>query len=95
MSAERKCLQCGESQAAIRASQQAKDPIYCGSVDYFGECEWEADRHRFRAWTDRELIDVWCVLPEHVDKYRRITNAYEISDAHRTWVPVNENGSER
>ncbi|RLP70883.1 hypothetical protein D9V30_00150 [Mycetocola reblochoni] len=54
---ERDCLQCGESQAAIRASQSARDPIFCGAVDYFGECEWEQERHRFRDWSDKKLIE--------------------------------------
>ena len=77
---ERQCLQCGESQAAIRASQRAKEPIHCAAVDYFGECLWEAERHRFRDWSDKELIEGWKVKPDAVDKYRRITNAYEIAD---------------
>ncbi|SJN20813.1 hypothetical protein FM119_02455 [Mycetocola reblochoni REB411] len=43
-------------------------------MDYFGECEWEQERHRFRDWSDKELIEGWKVQPEHVDKYRRIMN---------------------
>lgn len=84
MSVERFCLQCNESEAAIKASQRTKDPIYCGAVDCFGECSWEADRHRFRDWTDKELIEGWHVMPEHVDKYRRIMSGYEIANEHRT-----------
>ncbi|SJN33997.1 hypothetical protein FM119_08700 [Mycetocola reblochoni REB411] len=52
-------------------------------MDYFGECEWEQERHRFRDWSDKELIEGWKVQPEHVDKYRRIMNGYEIADEHR------------
>lgn len=74
------CLQCGVSREVIRASQQIKDPIYCGAVDYFGECLWEAEKHRFRDWTDKELVEGWKVKPEAVDKYRRITSSYEIAD---------------
>lgn len=81
---DRDCLQCGESQAAIRHSQSIGDPIYCGAVDYFGECVWELPRHRFRDWSDKELIEGWRVLPEHVDKYRRCRYGYDIDPAHRT-----------
>jgi hypothetical protein len=42
-----KCLACGESQAAIRASQRTNEPIFCAAVDYFGECDWTRDRHIF------------------------------------------------
>jgi hypothetical protein len=80
---DRKCLQCNESEAAIKASQRRRDPIFCGAVDYFGEVEWDLPHHRFREWTDRELVEGWRVLPDHVDKYRRIQNAYEIDPSHR------------
>lgn len=76
------CLQCGESQAAIRSSQQRRDPIYCAAVDYFGECLWEADRHRFRPWTDGELWNMG-ILPAYMDRYRRIMSLYEVQDSHR------------
>ena len=90
------CLQCGESRDAIRASQSSGSPLYCGAVDYFGECEWEADLHRFRDWSDRELIEGWRVLPEHVDLYRRIMSAYEIDEAHRApFDTTNETGEDR
>lgn len=83
MTDERRCLQCNESQGAIRASQREGDPIYCAAVDYEGDVLWEMPQHRFRDWTDRELIDVWRVLPEHVNLYRRILSAYDIADEHR------------
>ena len=79
----RTCLQCGESEAAVRLSQQRRDPIFCASVDYWGETEWEMPRHRFRPWSDRELIESWGVLPRFVDRYRRIRSAWEISPEHR------------
>lgn len=42
------CYLCNESKEAIKYSQRnTKSPIYCGAVDYFGECLWEADRHVF------------------------------------------------
>ena len=46
------CVQCGESEAAIKASQSkgGQDQLYCATVDYFGECEAEWDRHRFTTW---------------------------------------------
>jgi len=50
------CVQCGESKAAIKESQRRRDPIYCGAVDYDGECIWEADRHRF-IWTTRDIAE--------------------------------------
>ena len=81
---DRSCLQCGEPEAAIKASQSTADPIFCGAEDHFGECEWEAERHRFRDWSDKELANGWMVRPEHFDKYRRITTSYEIADGHRT-----------
>lgn len=80
---ERTCLQCGESEGAVRASQRARDPIYCAAVDYFGEVEWECDRHRFRDWSNRELIEGWRIKPEHVERYRRIMTGWEIDFAHR------------
>ena len=80
---ERMCLQCNESEAAIRASQRRRDPIFCGAVDYFGECLWEADRHRFRDWSDRELAE-WGVLPEFYDQHRRMLSLYDVPENHRT-----------
>lgn len=47
------CVQCGESKAKVRASQQAKDPIYCGTVDLLGESAAAWDRHRFR-WSAKD-----------------------------------------
>ena len=78
------CLQCGESQDAIKASQSTPDPIFCGGVDGFGEAEWDAERHRFRDWTDRELIQGWRIKPEHTARYRRIVSVWEIDPAHRS-----------
>ena len=76
------CLQCGESQGAIRQSQRNKDPIYCGSVDCFGESIWDAPRHRFRDWKDYELDAMW-VLPEFFHLYRRVSNIYSIASGHQ------------
>lgn len=47
---DRFCLQCGETEAAIKSSQSTPDPIFCGAVDYFGECELctEAETDDFR-----------------------------------------------
>lgn len=47
------CIQCGESKAAVRESQRRKDPIYCATVDYWGECMEDWDRHRF-VWTAKD-----------------------------------------
>ncbi|WP_349862647.1 hypothetical protein [Leifsonia sp. WHRI 6310E] len=80
--ADRFCLQCNESEGAIRESQRRRDPIYCGAVDYFGEVEWDLPRHRFRDRSDRELVGLH-VLPEHFDEYRRLLSPWEINDAHR------------
>ena len=45
------CFNCGEDKAAIRHSQQIKDPIYCVTGSEVAEMGWEADqeydRHRF------------------------------------------------
>lgn len=79
---ERLCLQCNESEAAIRASQRAGDPLYCAIVDYFGECEVEFPRHRFRDNTDAEL-SAWGILPRYWHKYRRTSSGWEIQDQHR------------
>lgn len=46
------CYFCRESKAAIKYSQSTGDPIFCAEVDYFGECQWERDRHRFVVTTD-------------------------------------------
>lgn len=77
------CLQCGESRDAVRASQGTPNPIFCADVDYFGEVEWEMERHRFRDWTDRELVESFWVAPEYTHLYRRITSGYEIAANHR------------
>lgn len=52
------CYLCNESKAAIKYSQSIKDPIYCGAVDYFGEVEWEADRHVFVVDEKKYLADI-------------------------------------
>ena len=89
------CLQCNESRDAIRASQSRGDPLHCAGIDYFGEVEWDAERHRFRDWTDRELIEGWRILPEHVGLYRRILSAYEIEKAHRAPFTTNESEDDK
>lgn len=81
------CIQCGEYQDAIVASQRTSNPIFCGAVDYFGELEWDLPRHRFRDWTDKELTDGWQIKPEFVGLYRRIWSAYDIADEHRS-IPL-------
>ncbi len=77
------CLYCGESRGAIRASQRSQSPIFCGAVDYFGEVEWERDRHRFRSWSDQELYSVFHVKFEFADLYRRVLSPWEISKDHQ------------
>lgn len=67
---DRYCLQCGESEAAIKRTQRDGDPIYCAIVDYFGECSTDWARHRFADRTDKELDQIG-VLPELRDQYRR------------------------
>lgn len=76
------CLYCEESQEAVRSSQRNRDPIYCAGIDYFGEVEWEAPRHRFRDWTDGELEEMG-VFPEYYDRYRRVTSQWGIRSEHR------------
>lgn len=51
------CVQCGETKAAVRESQRRKDPIYCATVDYYGECTEDWDRHRF-VWTAKDQADL-------------------------------------
>lgn len=42
------CYLCNESKEAIKYSQRnTNNPIFCGAVDYFGECIWESERHVF------------------------------------------------
>jgi hypothetical protein len=50
-----KCVQCGESKAAIRESQRkgGQHILYCATVDYYGECAEDWDRHRF-TWTAKD-----------------------------------------
>lgn len=62
------CLQCGETQAAIRAHQSRGEPFFCATVDYYGDCSEEWERHRFRDYTDKELH---FILPEFRHLYRR------------------------
>jgi len=49
------CVQCGEGKAKIRAAQHrgVYQTIYCATVDYWGECVEEWDRHKF-TWTARD-----------------------------------------
>ena len=77
---ERECLQCGERQEAIRASQRRGDPIYCATGDAY-EADYEWDRHRFRDLTDKELSGL--VLPEFFDLYRRIVSLWEVANEHK------------
>lgn len=82
---ERCCLQCGETEGAIKASQRSGDPIYCaGDFSYeYGEPGWEQDRHRFREWSDKEL-DYYRIAPRYRHKYRRMNwNGYDIDPAHQ------------
>jgi hypothetical protein len=89
---DRLCLQCNESEGAIRAAQRRRDPIYCGAVDYFGEVEWELPRHRFRDRSDRELAAMH-IAAEHFEEYRRLFSPWEIAPEHRT--PDHMIGGER
>lgn len=45
-------MQCGESKAAIKESQRrgGQHVLYCATVDYYGECTQDWERHRF-IWT--------------------------------------------
>lgn len=63
------CLQCGETRAVVKANN-----YYCATVDYYGECQEEWARHRWADWTDTELARI-NILPEHMNKYRRINGA--------------------
>jgi hypothetical protein len=49
------CVQCGESKATIEESQRrgGQYQLYCGTVDYFGECDADWDRHKF-TWTKKD-----------------------------------------
>ena len=49
------CVQCGESKAAIRESQRkgGLDVLYCATVDHYGECLQDWERHRF-IWTEAD-----------------------------------------
>lgn len=83
MTDDRICLQCGESQAVIRASQRTKYPIYCAIVSWDGETEADWERHRFRDQSDGQLM-TWGVLPEYWHLYRRVYSGWEIKEEHRT-----------
>ncbi|UDL16325.1 hypothetical protein SEA_ZOOMAN_41 [Microbacterium phage Zooman] len=77
------CLQCGESQETIRYSQRNGDPIFCAGVDYFGETEWEAPRHRFRDWSYEELVNMR-ILPQYHHLYPRVSSTWGIDPAHQS-----------
>lgn len=49
------CVQCGESKAAIRESQRkgGQHVLFCATVDYYGECSQDWDRHKF-IWTEAD-----------------------------------------
>jgi hypothetical protein len=49
------CVQCGESKEAIRESQRkgGLDVLFCATVDYYGECSNDWDRHKF-IWTEAD-----------------------------------------
>lgn len=48
---ENTCVQCGETREAIKLHK-----LYCAGVDsYTGETTWEAPRHRFRPFSEKEL----------------------------------------
>lgn len=83
MSTGIECLYCGEAWGAIRASQRTQSPIFCAGVDYFGEVEWENERHRFKSWTDSELHRSFRIKPEYYDLYRRVFSSWEILAEHR------------
>jgi hypothetical protein len=69
------CLNCGEHQAVITKSQQAKNrSINCVIIDYWGEVENEWYRHRF-TWTKRdqrelEAEEEW--LSNHLNKNQKM-----------------------
>lgn len=59
------CLQCHQSRKEVKANN-----TYCATVDYFGECQEEWERHHWRDWSDAELRQIR-VLPEFMGLYRR------------------------
>lgn len=44
-----RCVQCGQTRGAVKESQRrgGYHKILCGTVDYFGECEADRERHKF------------------------------------------------
>lgn len=68
MTDERRCLQCDETKASIKAERIA----VCGIVSGYYEPELtdEWPRHRWKDWTDREL-DRMGIKPEAYEKHRR------------------------
>lgn len=52
------CWLCHESKAAIKYSQSMRDPIYCGIIDYCGECVQEFDHHVFVVSEKRYQADL-------------------------------------
>jgi len=45
-----RCVQCGQTRDAIKESQRrgGYNKLLCATVDYFGECEADWERHRFK-----------------------------------------------
>lgn len=41
------CYNCGAYKTEVEASRRSKDPRYCATVDYWGECINEWPRHIF------------------------------------------------
>lgn len=68
MSAERKCLQCGETSSSIKA----QGIVLCGVVEGYYEPELveEWPRHRWVDWRDSDLAR-FGVKPDAYDRHRR------------------------
>lgn len=81
------CVQCGESKAAVKASQQRGQAhaIHCAIVDYWGECTHDWDRHKF-TWThtDQDRADA-----ENAH-WEALYRAEEEKEAAMTPTPKNE-----
>lgn len=73
------CLHCGQTAGEVKENQ-----TFCATVDYYGECQDEWPKHRWKDWSDKTLTDIG-ILPEHFDKYRRFNVAdFQFIDcAHR------------
>lgn len=68
-------MQCGESKAAVKESQRkgGQNQLYCATVDYWGECDADWERHKF-TWTKKdqaaqEAHDThWARLADEIQK---------------------------